>query len=461
MKCKALVGKHLIALVFTLLSIAGWSRSADARSFITDTEIELYIRELSTPIFQSAGLSPSAVDLYFINDDTLNAFVAGGQNIFFHTGLLMATETPEQLLGVIAHETGHISGGHLARSGEALRNASQNALLGLILGAGAALATGRGDAATAIIQGSQAAVQGSLLQYSRAQESSADQAGIRFLESNRESSKGMLEFLSTLSGQELLSGRSRSPYASTHPLTRDRIAFVEEQVKNSPYSDKKLPEELQQKHRRMVAKLHGFIRSPARTFKAYPDTDTSIEARYARAVATYRLPDANGAVALVDELLADNPDDPFFHELKGQILFEAARPADAEVAYRKALESLPDAPRIELELSRVLLALDTKEHNEEAQAHLENVVRLLPNATFAWRQLAIAYGRNGDHGMSALALAEEAFRSGNERDAALQANRAKQKLQPHTEAWLRASDIEGISTPRDRERKKDQPPKKK
>ena len=144
MKCKALVGKHLIALVFTLLSLAGWSRSGDARSFITDTEIELYIRELSTPIFQSAGLSPSAVDLYFINDDTLNAFVAGGQNIFFHTGLLMATETPEQLLGVIAHETGHISGGHLARSGEALRNASQNALLGLILGAGAARASREG-----------------------------------------------------------------------------------------------------------------------------------------------------------------------------------------------------------------------------------------------------------------------------------------------------------------------------
>ncbi|MEO9901840.1 MULTISPECIES: M48 family metalloprotease [Alphaproteobacteria] len=461
MKCKALVGKHLIAFIFAVSFLAGWSRPADARSFITDTEIELYIREIATPIFQSAGLSPSAIDLYFINDDTLNAFVAGGQNIFFHTGLLMATDTPEQLLGVIAHETGHIAGGHLARSGEVLRSASQNALLGIILGAGAAIATGRGDAAGAIIQGSQSAVQGSLLQYSRAQESSADQAGIRFLESNQESSRGMLEFLSKLSGQELLSGRSRSPYASTHPLTRDRIAFVEEQVKNSRYSDEKLSDELQQKHRRMVAKLNGFIRSPARTFKAYPDTDTSVEARYARAVATYRLPDANGAVALMEELLADYPDDPFFHELKGQILFEAGRPADAESAYRRALEALPDAPRIELELSRVLLALDATEYNEEAQTHLENVVRSLPNATFAWRQLAIAYGRNGDHGMSALALAEEAFRSGNKRDAALQANRAKQTLKPHTEAWLRATDIEEISTPRDRDRKRKQLSEKK
>lgn len=454
MKCKALVGKSLVTIVFMLTALSGWARPADARSYITDTEIELYIRELATPVFQSAGLSPSAIDLYFINDDTLNAFVAGGQNIFFHTGLLMATETPEQLLGVIAHETGHIAGGHLARSGEALRNASQNALLGIILGAGAALATGRGDAATAIFKGSQAAVQGSLLEYSRAQESAADQAGIRYLESNQETSKGMLEFLSTLSGQELLSGRSRSPYASTHPLTRDRIAFVEEQVRKSRYSDKKLPEDLQLKHRRMVAKLHGFINSPARTFRDYPETETSLEARYARAIATYRLPDTTKAESLVDDLLADNPDDPYFLELKGQILFEAALPVKAEAAYRKAHEALPDAPRIELELARVLLALGTKEDDQEAQAHLENVVRKLPNSTFAWRQLAIAYGRNGEHGMSALALAEEAFRAGRERDAALQANRAKQKLQPHTEAWLRATDIEEISTPRDRERKK-------
>lgn len=454
MKCKALVGKHLISFVFALAILLGFSRAVEARSYITDTEIELYIRELATPIFQSAGLSPAAVDIYFINDDTLNAFVAGGQNIFFHTGLLMETKTPEQLLGVIAHETGHIAGGHLARSGEVLRNASQNALLGMILGAGAALATGRGDVASAIIQGSQSAVQGSLLQYSRAQESAADQAGINFLESNQESARGMLEFLSTLSGQELLSGRNRSPYASTHPLTRDRIAFVEEQVRNSRYSDEKLPEELQLKHRRMVAKLHGFIRSPARTFKAYPETDVSQEARYARAIATYRLPDAKNAVALVDALLADYPDDPFFYELKGQILFEDAKPTEAEIAYRKALQTLPNAPRIELELSRVLLALNTEEDNQDAQKHLENVVQKLPNATFAWRQLAIAYGRNGDHGMSALALAEEAFRSGKKRDAALQANRAKQTLSPNTEAWLRATDIEEISTPRDRERKK-------
>ena len=453
MKCKATVGKHLITLVFMLTLVAGWTRPADARSYITDTEIELYIRALSTPVFQSAGLSPSAVDIYFVKEDTLNAFVAGGQNIFFHTGLLMATKTPGQLIGVIAHETGHIAGGHLARSGEVLRNANKGALLGIILGTGAAIMSGGGDAASAILQGSRAAVQGSLMRYSRAQEAAADQAAIRYLERNGKSAKGLLEFLSTLSGQELLSGRNRSPYVSTHPRTRDRIAFVEEHVKNSPYSDARLPDDLQEKHRRMVAKLHGFIHSPARTFKTYADTDTSLEARYARAIATYRLPDANGAIALVDDLIADYPDDPFFHELKGQILFEAARPAESENAYRKALEILPDAPLLALQLSRVLLALNTKEKNEDALILLERVVKRLPRATFAWRQLAKAYGRNGDHGMSALALAEEAFRSGNNRDAALQANRAKQALKPHSGAWLRASDIEAIAAPRDRKRK--------
>ncbi|WP_420405885.1 M48 family metalloprotease [Nisaea sp.] len=453
MKCKALVGKPLIALVTALAFLVGAHRAVDARSYITDTEIEFYIRDLSTPVFQAAGLSPAAIDLYFINDDTLNAFVAGGQNIFFHTGLLMATDTPEQLLGVIAHETGHIAGGHLARSGEALRNASRNALLGLILGAGAALASGRGDAAGAIIAGSQASLQNSLLTYSRTQESAADQAAIRYLDANRESSRGMLEFLSTLSGQELLSGRSRSPYASTHPLTQDRISFVESHVASSPYSDEKLPEDLQIKHRRMVAKLKGFIRSPARTFRDYEDTDTSLEARYARAIATYRLPDMKKALTMTDSLLEEYPEDPYFHELKGQILFEAGRPGEAEESYRSANELLPEAPRIRLELARVLLALGTPDGSTEAQEHLERVVQEMPYATFAWRQLAIAYGRNGDHGMSALALAEEAYRSGRERDAALQANRAKQKLQPNTEAWLRATDIEQLSTPRDRERK--------
>ncbi|MBO6561900.1 MAG: M48 family metallopeptidase [Nisaea sp.] len=453
MKCKARVGKHLIALVTALVFLAGASRTADARSYVTDTEIEFYIRELATPVFQTAGLSPSAIDIYFINDDTLNAFVAGGQNIFFHTGLLMATETPEQLLGVIAHETGHIAGGHLARTGEALRNASQNALLGIILGAGAALATGRGDAAGAIFQGTQAAVQDSLLSYSRTQESAADQAAVRYLDANRESSKGMLEFLSTLSGQELLSGRSRSPYASTHPLTQDRISFVEAHVANSRFSDAKLSDDLQIKHRRMVAKLKGFIRSPARTFRDYEESDSSLEARYARAIATYRLPDMNKAVTMVDGLLEEYPKDPYFHELKGQILFEAGKPAEAEGSYRTAHELLPDAPRIQLELARVLLAREGPEASAEAQTHLERVVQEMPSSTFAWRQLAIAYGRNGDHGMSALALAEEAYRSGRERDAALQANRAKQKLQPNTEPWLRATDIEQLSTPRDRERK--------
>lgn len=454
MKCKAFVGKHLIVLLAVFALTAGLHRPADARSYVTDTEIERYIRELSTPVFQSAGLSPAAVDIYFIQDDTLNAFVAGGQNIFFHTGLLMATDTPEQLLGVIAHETGHIAGGHLARTGEALRDASQNALLGIILGAGAAIATGRADAAGAIIQGSQAAVRGSILQYSRTQESAADQAGIRYLESNRQSSQGMLEFLSKLSGQELLTGRSRSPYASTHPLTQDRIAFVEGHVANSPYSDVKLPDELQVKHRRMLGKLNGFILSPARAFREYEDSDTSLEARYTRAIATYRLPDTKNALSLVDGLLADYPDDPYFEELKGQILFEAGRPAEAAQAYQKAHELLPDAPRIRLELARVQLALNTGEADTAAQEHLERVVQEIPRSTFAWRQLAIAYGRNGDHGMSALALAEEAFRSGSKRDAALQANRAKQKLQPNSEAWLRATDIEQLSIPRDRDGKR-------
>lgn len=445
MKRIAHLGKSLVAVAAAALLVMAALRPAEARSLVSDTEVENIIRELATPVFQTAGLTPEAVDIYIVQDDALNAFVAGGQNIFFYTGLLMATETPEQLLGVIAHETGHIAGGHLARTSEAMRDASKTALIGMVLGAAAAIATGRADAAAAVMQGSMGVAQGNLLQYSQTQESAADHAAIRYLESNKESSVGMLQFLETLSGQELLTGRSRSPYASTHPLTQDRINFVREQVTRSPHSENRLPEAVQQAHKRMVAKLTGFIQSPARTFKAYPEEDRSLPARYARAIATYKQPDAAKAVLLIDELLAEYPDDPYFHEFRGQVLFESGNAASALTSYSKAHALLPKAPLIELELARVQLALNTADTNMEARRHLESVVQALPDRAFAWRQLAIAYGRTGEEGLSALALAEEAFRSGKKRDAAIQANRALQKLKPQSAAWLRAQDIEELA----------------
>jgi len=374
--------------------------------------------------------------------------------MFLNTGLLMRTETPEQLIGVIAHETGHIAGGHLARTSDAIRNASNTALLGMILGAATTVATGRGDAGAAVFRGATGAGRLSLLEYSRAQESAADQAAIRFLDATGQTSRGLYEFLKVLSGQEILAAKRRSPYVNTHPLTQDRIAFVENHLSTGKTKVSDATPEQIERHARLVAKLSGFLRSPSRTFQDYPETDTSLAARYARAIATFKEPALDRALELLDELLAEHPDDGYFWELRGQILFESGRPEEARIAYRKALEILGDAPLAEGDLGRVELALNTEESNRAALRHLSNTIRAVQDSAFAWHQLAIAQGRNGKHGMAALSLAEEALLRNRPRDAAQQANRAKKQLKRGSAGWIRAVDIEELAKRRIADRKK-------
>ena len=425
---------------------------SQGRRLIHDTEIETTIRTFATPLFTAAGISPDAIRIHIIQDDTLNAFVAGGQNLFLHTGFLMRTENPLQMIGVMAHETGHIAGGHLARTSDAIRNASNAALLGLVLGAVTAVATGRGDAAVAVFQGATSLSRSSLLEYSRSQESAADHAGLRYLDATGQSSRGLVEFLGMLSGEELLVRARRSPYVNTHPLTQDRIAFVENHLANTKYADVQPPPRFVEMHARMVAKLTGFIRTPARTFRKYPDEDTSVAARYARVIATFKEPAPDRALTLLDTLLRDFPEDGYFWELRGQILFESGRPEKARVAYRKALTLLTDAPLIEGNLARVELAINTPSSNQAALKLLGRTIRALPDSAFAWHQLAIAQGRTGDLAMAALSLAEEALLRNRTKDAALQAKRAQQKLKRGSPGWQRAVDIEQLAKRRLRER---------
>jgi predicted Zn-dependent protease len=419
--------------------------SAQGGGLIRDTEIERTIRTFATPLFGAGGLSPDAVDIYILNNDQVNAFVAAGQNIFIHTGLLLRTEHPGQLIGVLAHETGHIAGGHLARTADALRGASNAALLSMILGAAAAIASGRGDAAAAIISGGSQIAERTFLSYSRGQEQAADQAGLRYLDANGLSAQGLLEFFNVLEGQELLSTERQSSYVRTHPLTRDRVAFVREHVAASPNTSHPIPPEWVEMHARIVAKLYAYLETPGRTLRRYPDSDKSFAARYARAVALFRSAEIDRAITAMDELLAEKPDDPYLLELKGQILFEGRRPEEALAPLRRALELLPDAMQIGVQLARVQLALDRPETNAAALEIMRDAIRHDRNWPFAWRQLAIAYGRTGDQGMSALALAEEAVLLGRLRDAGLQAKRAQSFLKEGAPGWLRALDIEELA----------------
>ncbi|HLO76411.1 MAG TPA: M48 family metalloprotease, partial [Magnetospirillum sp.] len=408
---------RLFLLATLVLALAAPVAPASAqqtarRSFIRDAEVENTIRAYATPLFQAAGLDPDGVRIHLLVDPSLNAFVAGGQNMFFHTGLLVRSENANQLIGVIAHETGHISGGHLIKIQDAVGNASTEALLGILAGAALGAASGRGDLGAAVMMGSQEAAMRNLMSFSRTQEGSADQAGLSFLEATGQSSKGLLEFFEILGDQELLVSARQDPYVRTHPLTRDRVSNVREFVGKSRYSNTPSRPEFVEMHRRMRAKLFAFLEPPVRTFQRYRENDNSIDARYARAIAAYRKPDLDTALPLIDGLIAERPDDPYFRELKGQMLFENGRGAEALAPYRKAVGLLPGNALLRVGLAQVEVEQEDPALLDDAKANLNKALQAEPDNHGGWRLLAIAHGRLGEDGMAAYAMAEQTLLEG-------------------------------------------------
>lgn len=431
--------RFAFASTLAVLILAG-STSARARDFIRDAEIEETIRELGGPLFAMAGLTPASVRVYIVNDSSLNAFVAGGQNIFLNTGLLMATDGPNQLIGVIAHETGHITGGHLARTHDALRNASAQTILSFVLGAAAAIA-GQGQAAGAIVTGGAQVAQRAFLTYSRVQEASADQAALQFLDATGHSARGLAEFFEKLGDQEALLTANQDPYVRTHPLTPERVAAVRAHIARSPISDKEENPELVLAHARMKAKLTAFLLSPVQAFRQYPLEDKSLPARYAHAIAYHRQRDPAAAIAAVDGLIAESPDDPYFHELKGQFLLENGDPDAAIAPYAEAVRLRPDEVLLRLGLGQAQVSAKSEAHLDDALINLQRAVRMSPRDASGWRWLAMAYGRKGDIPNASLATAERYILIGRYRDAIGQADRAQRLLPEGSPAQLRAQDI--------------------
>jgi len=421
------------------------SRDALGAKLIRDTEIENTIRAIGSPLFEAAGLRSDDIRIFLIADETLNAFVAGGLNLFIHTGLIMNAKNVNQLAGVVAHETGHIAGGHLARFSGRIRGAGSAALVATILGALTAIATGSGEAGAAIVIGGQGAAIGSILAYSRAQEAAADQAGMQFLDETHQSSRGMRDFFKTLEDQELLPPSMQNPYVQTHPITRYRIESVESHLTRSPYRDAKPDPKLVEKFVRMRAKLQAYLNPPTDTFRDYPASDTSVAARYARAIAHYRKNDLDHALPLMDALIRDEPRNPYFAEMKGQALLEAGRIEEARDAYEKAAQLDPDSGLIRIDLARTQLALNRKPLVKAALDNLLIATRKNPEMPIAWQQLAIAYGRDGQIGMSNVASAEHALLTGKLKDALYHTARAKKKLPSGSAGWVRAEDIQELA----------------
>jgi len=422
---------------------------------IHDTEIEALMRDYTRPILKAAGLSQQNVEVVLINERSFNAFVADGKRIFVNTGALMDSKTPNQIIGVLAHETGHIAGGHLARMREQLAGAQTMAIVAMLL-AGAGVAAGSasgmsgrdvGNVAAAGMSAPQEMIRRSLLSYQRGEEQAADRSAVKYLDATKQSAKGMLETFERFQNDQLFISQRIDPYMLSHPMARERIAALEQLAKASPYYDKKDPPELQARHDLMRAKLIGFTQRPEAVARQYPISDNSLAAQYARAISAYRFGNVNGALSQIDALIARQPGNPYFYELKGQALLEAGRANQAVEPLRKAVSMTGGAPLIRSMLGQALVQSGSGGNPDEAIRELIQATQRDPNSSGAWRSLAIAYGRKGDLANADLAAANGYFASGEFKTGRELAARARQRFPQGSPGWLKADDLVNFKPP--------------
>lgn len=439
--------KAAVAGTVTAVLMASSVLPASAQSLIRDTEIEDTLQDFTTPLLKAAGLNSDSVDIYIVNDNSLNAFVTRGQNIFLNTGLIQQAETPLQLKGVIAHEAGHIADGRIARSDYDNRNALGSTLLAAGLGIAAILA-GEAGAGALILGGATQFGAVDVLANTRVGESVADQYAIDYLERTGQSGEGLIEFFEKFRYQEVFSQARRYPYFRSHPLSSERIDSMREAVSESPYFGKPDPEEDIKRLDMAKAKLQGFLEPPQRVFSEYPDTDQSDEARYARAVAYFKGADLRGALQEIDSLIEDYPNNPYFYELKAQMLFESGKGLEAIAPAQRALTLKPDAPLFQLALAQALLEQNDDESVDQAIELLKSALQKESDNGAIWYYLSQGYGKKGNEPLARYAVAEQAFNGGDMQRAMSFAQRAQKDLEFGTPQYRRAADIVVIARTR-------------
>jgi predicted Zn-dependent protease len=422
---------------------------------IRDAEIEELLRDYTRPILRAAGLAKQNIEVVIINDRAFNAFVADGRRIFVNLGALYEAATPNQIIGVLAHESGHIAGGHLARMREQLASAQTAAIIALLLagaGVAASAATGRGniagEAAPGLMMAPGEIIRRTLLSYARSQEESADRAAVNFLNATQQSSRGMLETFQRFADQGLFLSRQVDPYLMSHPMARERISQLETIAKQSPYFDRTDPPALQVRHEMMRAKLVGFVDRPEMVLRRYPSSNQSLPARYARAISAYRHGSVRDSTAQIDALIAEQPNNPYFHELKGQALLESGKARDAIAPLRRAVQLSNGAPLIRMMLGQALVQAGDPQFAEEAIRELLVALQREPNASLGLRELAVAYSRKGDQANAALSAAQAAFNDGDFRTARQLATRARSGFSQGTPGWLKSDDIVNFKPPK-------------
>jgi len=432
-------------LMLIAISFAAFAPPVTAQAILRDAETELLLKDISRPLIEAAGLRPDDVQVVLIQDPEINAFVAGGQVVYLHSALVTAADNANEVQGVIAHELGHVTGGHIIRLHEGVQQATGLMILSMLLG-GLAMAAGAGEAGMgALALGQQAAI-GRFLAFSRVQENSADQAGASYLTRAGISGRGSLAFFRRLQNLEFrLNIPQDNGYARTHPLNAERIARLENIYQADPAWDRPTDPALEERFQRVKAKLSGYVDDARQVFNRYPDSDRSISARYARAYAYHRSGHPERALAESESLLAERPADPFFLELKGQILLESGRPREALESLRDAVSRAPDQPLIAALLGHALISTEDPDNFEEAKRILRLAVQRDNSNPFAWYQLGIVYDREGDRARAALATAERYNLQGQPQLALPNAEQAMMGIPVGTPDWLRAQDIAMVS----------------
>ncbi|MDB5682183.1 MAG: peptidase [Sphingomonas bacterium] len=431
--------KRYVAIFAAMILI--WVQPARAQSILRDAETEAMFKDMSRQMIIAAGLSPNNVQVVLVNDDSINAFVVGGQTVYIHSGLIAAADNANQVQGVIAHELGHIADGHVVLADAGYKPALGISLLSMVLGIAAAVA-GAGEAGAGIFAAGQQAALGKVLAFTRVQEATADATGAKFLREAGISGKGMLQFFKKLANEEYSYGLANiDPYAQTHPLSNERVSALTADLKASPAWNTPSDPALEERFKRVKAKLAGYVQPYARTLNNFPEGDNSIYARYARAYAWHKAGYPDKADAETLALIAARPHDPYFLEIRGQILLEAGRPVDAIAPLKEASELTRYDPLIVTTYGHALIATEDKANYAEAERVLRIAVNKDDDNPFAWYQLGTVYELKGDTARAMLATAERASMTGDMRTAVYSARGAMASLPPNTPDWVRAQDI--------------------
>jgi predicted Zn-dependent protease len=435
---------RVLARLLAVIALVGIvAQPVAAQSILRDAETEALLQDLMAPLVEAAGMPRGSVEVVLVHDPSINAFVAGGQRVYVHSGLINAADTANEVQGVLAHELGHITGGHAITVYEGAGKATKVQLLTMLAGVAAMLA-GAGDAGMAALALGQQAAMGTFLAFRRDQEASADAAGVKFLSTAGITGKGSIEFFKKLQNMEFRYGYSQDDeqtYSRSHPLSGDRIARLEADYKADPAWDRPPDAEQQARFERIKAKLFGYLATPTQTLQAYPEYLTGVPARYARAYAYHKQSRMDAALAEADALLAADPDDPYFLEIKGQILLESGKPTEALEPLRRATQLTGNNPLIASLFAHALMATEDSSHLAEAEQVLKGAVGRDRENPAAWYQLGIVYGARGDIPRARLASAEQQIMSGRPREALQNAEAAERGLPRGSADWIRAQDV--------------------